>query len=292
MKLTIKSLMVAATAAFFISLVSGSGATTNVIVGIGGTLHFSPTNVLISTGDSVIWQWATSGHSTTSGTNGAPGDDNGVPSGLWDSGVEASAGVSFTNKFTSSGIFSYYCTPHARFGMTGEVFVASAPMAPTIIITNPTPGMIFAAPANVTIQATVTDAGGIVTNVQFLVNSAVVGNSTTAPFSAVAGNLAAGNYTLSAIALDNNDLSATNSVAITVVTPVTVVLADPLESGTGFHFSYPASIGLDYIIQRSTDFTRWVTLQTNKAVSDPTVFLDVNATNGLNFYRVGRLPNP
>jgi len=291
MKLTIKTLTVSAIAAFFISLESGSGATTNVMVGFGGALRFSPTNVVISTGDSVIWEWVASGHSSTSGTNGVAGDDNGVPSGLWNSGVKSS-GSTFTNVFTSPGVFSYYCIPHASLGMTGQVFVASAPAPATILITNPLPGMVFAAPANVTIQAAVTNGSSSVTNVQFLVNSTVLGNATAAPFSAAAENLAAGNYTLTAIALDSNDLFATNSVAISVVTPVAVVLANPLKSGTGFQFSYPANIGLDYIVQRSTDFTTWETLATNIAASNPTVFLDVNATNGLNFYRVGRLPIP
>jgi plastocyanin len=294
MRITSKILTVAAFAAFFISLQMSEGATTNVIVGPASTLVFSPNNVQISQGDSVVWVWVIDGlHTTTSGTNEVNSDDNGVPCGLWDSGRLSTTGNTFTNTFTSAGTFYYYCTFHVSKGMTGEVVVASSTLlSPMVRITNPLPGMVFTAPANVTIQAAVTNGSGSVTNVQFLVNSAVLGNVTTAPFSTVAGNLAAGNYTLSAIALDNNNLSATNSVAISVVTPATIILASPLDSGTDFQFSYPANIGLDYIVQRSTDFTTWVTLQTNTAASNPALFLDVNATNGRNFYRVGRLPNP
>jgi plastocyanin len=275
-------------------VVATSTLMTNVIIGFNGGLVFSPTNVFISPGDSVIWTWAnTTPHSTTSGTNGTTGDDNGVPSGLWDSTVVSGAGHTFTNTFTASGVFSYYCTLHHGEGMTGQVIVASSTLLPpTINITNPLPGVVFAAPANVNIQTAVVNGSGAVTNVQFLVNSVALANVAAAPFSAVAGNLAAGSYTLTAIALDNNDLSATNSVAISVVTPVTVSLSNFLRSSSDFQFSYADNIGLDYVVLRSTNLVNWVPVNTNMASVNPTVFVDVNATNGLNFYRVGLMPNP
>jgi plastocyanin len=272
---------------------SMSGMTTNVVIGFGGNLRFSPTNVLISVGDSVAWFWTNSTpHSTTSGTNGVHGDDNGAPSGLWDTGLQSTPGHMFTNTFTSSGVFSYYCSLHFSESMTGQVIVASSAVPPTVAITNPLAGAVFAAPASVNIQASVANGSGNVTNVQFQVNSGVLANVTTAPFSDVTGSLAAGNYTLTAIALDNNDLSATSSVAISVVTPVTVALTNILKSGGDFQFSYPDNVGLKYVVERSTNLTTWATLTTNTAAINPSVFVDVNATNGLNFYRVGLLPNP
>jgi plastocyanin len=293
MRIAIKTLTVAALAALFMSSQSGFSATTNVIVGFEGTLRFSPTNVLISTGDSVIWQWVnTTPHSTTSGTNGVHGDDNGAPSGLWDTGLISTPGHTFTNTFTSSGVFSYYCSLHSSEGMTGQVIVASAGVPPTVAITNPLSAAVFAAPAAVRIQATVTAGSSAVTNVQFLVNSVVLTNEGAAPFSAVSSNLGAGSYTLTAIALDNSNRSATNSVAISVVTPVTVILSNFLKSGNNFQFDYAANIGLNYEVQRSTNLMTWLTLTTNMAASSPTVFVDLNATNDANFYRVGRLPNP
>src|ERR1035441_8600574 len=104
--------------------------------------------------------------------------------------------------------------------MKGTIIVASPNVPPTVSITNPVSGTVFAAPANVTIQASVSDTNGMVTNVQFLVGASVVTNKATAPFSAVTNNLAAGSYTLFAIASDNNGATATNQVAISVVTPV------------------------------------------------------------------------
>jgi plastocyanin len=272
-----------------------SGATTNVTVGFNGALRFSPTNVLISVNDSVIWQWisASPNHSTTSGTNDNHGDDNGVPCGLWDSGLTAGVGHLFTNTFTSAGVFSYYCSAHWNFGMTGQVFVASAAAPPTISITSPSPGTILAAPANVTIQAGVTNGSSAVTNVQFLAGTAVITNETSGPFSATTNNVEAGSYTLTVIAKDDNGLSATNAIPISVVTPVTVSLANLMKfSGTNFQFTYSVNTGLDYVVQRSTNLMVWVPLVTNTAASNPAVFVDTRATNSLNFYRVGRLPNP
>jgi hypothetical protein len=165
----------------------------------------------------------------------------------------------------------------------------------TVSITNPASGSVFAAPANVTIQAAVTNGSSTVTNVLFLVGSNVLTNETTAPFSAVTNNLAAGSYTLSAIAADNSGLNATNTVTINVVTPVTVSLTNSAKlSPSNFQFSYPANVGLSYVIQRSTNLTspNWISMVTNMAASNPVVFMDTQATNNPGFYRVGRLPNP
>jgi plastocyanin len=265
-----------------------SAATTNVIVGLGGFDVFSPSVVNISPNDSVVWIWTNTFHSTTSGTNGVHGDDNGVPSGLWDSGVIGSLPFSFTNTFTTAGAFSYYCKIHYFVGMTGQVLVG-----PSITITNPLNGTVFATPANVAIQAAVISGRGNVTNVQFLLNNALLASENSGPFSTIASNLAAGNYTLSAIAQDDGGLSATNAVGISVINPMTVMLMNSSRpSGTNFQFSYSADVGLNYVVQRSADLIGWIPLITNTAASNPVVFDDSNATNSLDFYRVGRLPNP
>jgi plastocyanin len=290
-----KNKLIAAIAMFSFLVIGAQsifGASTTVLVGSGG-LKFVPATVDINAGDSVIWSWAGSNHSTTSGTNGVPGDDNGVlPNGMWDSKVN-NTGFLFTNTFPVGGTYSYYCSVHFGAGMTGDVVVASASLPPSITITNPFTGEVFAAPANVEIQSKVTAGSAAITSVQFRVGTTVLANETAGPFATTANSLAAGNYTLTAIAVDANDLSATNSVAISVVNPLTLLLGGLSKpSGTGFQLSYPANIGLHYVVQRSSDFIGWVPLATNMASSNPVVFMDFNATNRLNFYRVGLLPNP
>jgi plastocyanin len=204
MKFSMKNIIVAVAAAVSLGIISGPAglaATTNVFVGFNGALRFSPTNVTVSVNDSVIWTWTGNHHSSTSGTNGVPGDDNGAPGGSWDSGI-TNEPFSFTNTFTTAGTYSYYCTVHESVGMTGQVFVVSSALPPTL------------------------------TNVF------------------------------------------------------------ELSGGTNFQFSYSANIGLNYVVLRSPDLFTWVPLATNVAESNPVVFTDLTATNSLNFYRVGLLPNP
>jgi plastocyanin len=272
---------------------SGSAAVAFVTVGTNNTDTFAPAVTNIVVGDQVVWVWNYSStfiqHTSTSGTNG-------VSSGLWDSGTNASP-YSFTNTFNSAGTYLYFCRIHyaaPRF-MTGAVMVATANLPPTVAITNPASGAVFAAPASVTIQASASDTGGTVTNVQFLIGSTILTNETVAPFSAVAGNLAAGSYTFSAIASDNGGLTATNAITNSVVNAGPVLLSSPQQlPAASFRFSYTANAGLNYVVQRSTNLVLndWVPLATNLAGGSSVTFTDVNATVNPAFYRVGRLPNP
>lgn len=265
---------------------AGFAATTTVLVGNGG-LVFTPAVANINVGDQVVWNWSGNFHSTTSGTGG-------TPNGLWDSGV-ANAPHSFTNTFNSAGNFSYYCSIHVASGMTGAVVVASASLPPTVTITSPTNGAVFSEPANVTIDATASGSGGTVTNVQILVGADVLSNQTTEPFTATTNNLPAGSYTLSAVAADDGGLKATNSITISVVTPVPITIGSPQWlPPSNFQFNYSANVGLRYVVQRTTSLTSpdWTDIVTNMAGSNPVSFTDSNAAAGNGFYRVGRLPNP
>ena len=101
---------------------------------------------------------------------------------------------------------------------------------------------------------------------------------------------------LSAVATDNAGLSATNEVTISVVTPVPLVLGAPTPLSSQFiaEFNYSANVGLSYVVQQSTDLAspNWTAIFTNKAASNPVIFVDSNATANPGFYRVIRLPNP
>jgi plastocyanin len=202
-----------------------------VMVGVanGNALQFFPATTNIATGDSVLWTWNSTGitaHSTTSDT------------GLWDS-TAVPAPHTFMNTFSSAGSFPYHCIPHAAFGMIGTIVVTAQNLPPTVAITNPVSGTVFAAPANVTIQASASDSGGTVTNVQFRVGSTVLSNDNTAPYAAVTNNLAAGSYTLFAIASDNSGATATNSISIVVDTPPSVTITNPVS---GMVFAAPANV--------------------------------------------------
>ena len=203
-----------------------------VSIGIanGGALSFFPATTNIAVNDQVIWTWNTTGippHSTTSDTNG-----------IWDSGLFQGP-HSYTNMFTSAGTYPYHCTQHVSFGMRGTIAVSAPSLPPQIGITNPLSGAVFTAPANVTIQAAVTNGSGAVTNVQFLVGSGVLTNKTAPPYSATTNNLQAGSYTLSAVATDNNGMKATNAINILVDAPPSVTITNPLS---GAVLAAPANV--------------------------------------------------
>jgi plastocyanin len=296
MRNIIQLIIVGTGLSFFGHAFPGLAATITVSVGtnLTGTAAdvFIPATNNINVNDQVIWSWMGNDHSTTSGTNGVHGDDNGVSSGLWDSGLNNKP-HSFTNTFTSAGAFSYYCTMHFNMGMKGLINVAAANVPPTISITNPPNGATFSAPASFTLAATASDSDGSVTNVQFFEGTNSLGNDTTIPYSVSVNSLAAADYTFSAVATDNGGLSATNSITIHVVTPVAIVISAPVFSPpSDFHFDYAANTGLSYIVQQSSDLINWTTISTNVAAASSVLFDDSSATGNPGFYRVGLLPNP
>jgi uncharacterized protein (DUF2141 family) len=255
--------------------------TVNITSPAGGALFVAPANVNITANASVSSGMVTNVQFFTNGIS-----FNSVQSAPFNIAANnLSAGAyALTAVATAAGISA-----------TSAVVNITVDAPPTVSITNLLNNATFSAPANITIRASSSDSDGTVTNVQFLVGANVLTNVSTAPFSGTTNNLAAGNYTLSAIASDNNGVKNTNSISIKIVTPVIVTLGNPvLSSSTNFQFSYPANVGLSYVIQRSSSLApaNWIPLVTNVAASNPVVFLDAHATNSPNYYRVGRLPNP
>ena len=263
---------------------NGSGATANVTV--NNTLNggFVPATTNINAGDTVVWTWPLGSnlHNVTS---------TDVPA-AWTSSGNKNGPATFSLAFANGGTFPYHCSVHL---FTGSIIVAAAGSPPSVAITNPTDGAVFSEPANVTIQATATNSAGTVTNVQFLVGSTVLSNRTALPYVAVASSLAAGSYTLSAIASESGGAKATNAVGITVVTPLPLTLNAPVQISPGnFQFKYPANVGLSYLVQKSASLAppNWVGISTNQATLNPMIFVDANATASPGFYRVVRQPNP
>jgi hypothetical protein len=168
----------------------------------------------------------------------------------------------------------------------------AAVVAPTVSITNPAPGAVFAAPANVQIDANASVTGGTVTNVTFFNGSTPLGFVLSAPFDLTASNLTAGSYSLTAVAKASG-LSATSSVVnITVVSPAAITATAPRISSGQFSFSYSADPGLTYVVFRSPDLVTWTPVATNKATANPVAFSDPVSANSASYYRVARLPNP
>jgi len=259
-----------------------SFAATNIVK--IGDYFYDPTNITINVGDTIKWtNTVLTAHDTTQQTN------------LWAS-PQLTFHQTFSFTFTNAGFYPYICALHiaAHPEQTGTVSVVVAPNnPPTVIITNPPNGAIFAAPANVTIQASASDSdvGGSVTNVQFLAGSTVVGNDTTSPYSATTNGLPVGSYTLSAVASDNNGARATNSISITVTNPPPspVALLNPTFSGNTFRFSFATQTGYTYSAQfaPSLNPVSWFTFTNLVGNGSVVQVTDSSLTNALRYYRVG-----
>lgn len=278
MKTIVMRSLVAAMMGWF--LPSGLAAT-NYVVSIGD-YWFRPTNITINVGDSVTWSnTSLTAHDTTQQTN------------LWAS-PPLGQGQTFTFKFSNTGYYAYFCALHivSHPEQTGTVSVVTAPdLPPEVAITNPPDTTVFTAPANVNIQATASDSDGSVTNVRFLVGSTTLANVATSPYAATTNGLPAGNYTLSAIASDNNGAKATNSISISVTSspPLPVTISNLFFDGKNFSFSFATQVGYTYESQFKTPLSasnNWLTFTSsigNGAVQEVT---NSDATNAERYYRV------
>ena len=90
------------------------------VVAVGDSaLSFAPDIFEISTGETVVWVWRSSGHNVRPESTPSGSDFSGHPldAELYDEGHE----FSFT--FETPGEYEYYCNPHRSAGMTGSFTV-------------------------------------------------------------------------------------------------------------------------------------------------------------------------
>ncbi|HEY8901216.1 MAG TPA: S8 family serine peptidase [Chthoniobacterales bacterium] len=149
---------------------------------------------------------------------------------------------------------------------------AAANKAPVVQLTSPQDQSSFSIGAPIALAATATDltaegSTGVVTKVEFLSGSTVIGTDTTAPYTSSWTPSAAGSYTLSARAVDSEGATGTSAtVAITVanlppsvtagsISPASQAFSDQTLELTGVTASDPegASVSLTCQWQSSTD---------------------------------------
>lgn len=87
--------------------------TVTVMVGAGNGFAFGPAAVQVSSGTTVVWEWA-----------GKGGDHNVVDQdGAFESPLQSEEGATFEYTFEETGIHEYFCNPHKTAGMKGAVVV-------------------------------------------------------------------------------------------------------------------------------------------------------------------------
>ena len=121
---------------------------------------------------------------------------------------------------------------------------------PSVVLTNPAEGTVFAGPAAINLQVAVADDDGSVAQVEFFADGVKLGESTSAPFD-LPWTAAPGSYTLTARATDNGLASAISG-------PVTVTVNPPPPAG---------GLGLKAEYYDNLDFTGTLVTRTNSTVN-------------------------
>jgi len=165
-----------------------------------------------------------------------------------------------------------------------------AVVPPSVTITNPAGGATFVGPANVTIQATVSDSDASVTNVQFLDGATSLGNVVAAPYT-LSPSLAIGSHTLTAVASDNLGATATSApVAIRVV--ARQIIQEPALTSSNLTLSWSSFSGGVYRVQYKADLNsvNWSNLIGDVTATGSTSSKADTRTISNRFYRVLLLP--
>jgi len=246
---------------------------------------FSPSSVSINPGEVVYF---------------IVGDDNGpycvqstagawTPWYLWDYGE--SVGIQFNQRG------DYYYRDAFDYSHTGVVHVGTGVtnVPPSVSITSPNEGAVFTEPASFTFGASVSHADNGISAVEFYLDSNLMDTSYAAPFSTVISNLAAGSYTLTAVAYDTAAGRGTASVNITVQpgSPATITLSQPDVLDGQFHFQANGlAAGKPAVLESASGLgtsADWLPLQTNN-VTGSTVSFSTPVAPASRFFRVLQLP--
>jgi uncharacterized repeat protein (TIGR01451 family) len=124
-------------------------------------------------------------------------------------------------------------------------------LAPTVSLTGPANGAIFATPASVSISATANDGDGSVAGVDFYANGSKIGSGVAAnatQFNFTWSSPPVGNYALTAVAIDDcGEPTTSSAVNITVSAPPVVSISSPAN---GAEYPAPAAVT---IVANATD---------------------------------------
>jgi len=120
-----------------------------------------------------------------------------------------------------------------RLNVFEAAFAAVGPTPPEVTLTSPVAGATATAPGAFTVAATATDAEGVA-EVRFYANGDLIGLDDTSPYVIAWSGVAAGSYTLTAVATDTlGTTGASSPIAVTV---------DPGSTGGG---TSAAFVGVD-----------------------------------------------
>ncbi|HUM48487.1 MAG TPA: hypothetical protein PLD84_16260, partial [Chitinophagales bacterium] len=159
---------------------------------------FSPSSLTINLGDTIVWQWISGIHTTTSLT---------IPAGAtaWDSPIKSSV-TKFTYVPAVLGTYNYKCTPHfVTKNMVGNFTVICPSASVSISAAGPT---TFCKGDQVTLSQS---SAGTFSTYQWQLDAVNISGATTSSYNATAS----GSHTLM-VTSSCGSTATSNAVAVTV----------------------------------------------------------------------------
>lgn len=137
-------------------------------------------------------------------------------------GTDSTAPYSINWSNVQAGTYSVTAVAYDNGGASTEsapvtvTVTGAANQPPTVALTAPANGATFTAPGSVTVSANASDPENGLARVDFYANGAQIGSDTTAPYSITWSNVAAGSYSITAVARDSVNSTTSAAVNITV----------------------------------------------------------------------------
>ena len=123
-----------------------------------------------------------------------------------------------------------------RYAQKMLTLLPAATGAPVVTLTGPT-ATSFTAPASISFTATATDADGTIANVKFYNGTTLLSTVTASPYTYTWANVAAGSYSLTAVATDNAGGSTTSTAKTVTVTAAGTGTTSCGETGEGAYYT-------------------------------------------------------
>ncbi|MET0290126.1 MAG: glycosyl hydrolase family 18 protein [Pseudoxanthomonas sp.] len=108
-----------------------------------------------------------------------------------------------------------HCASCGWYQDLGSCSTSGGNQAPSVNLTAPNTGATYTAGANVTLSANASDSDGSISKVEFFRGTTSIGVDTSAPYGVSWSNVAAGSYSLTAVATDNAN-ATTRSAAVNI----------------------------------------------------------------------------
>jgi hypothetical protein len=137
-------------------------------------------------------------------------------------GTDTASPYAFTWSNVAAGNYTLRAVVYDAAGTSASsanvsVTVTAANGAPTVSLTSPASGSTFTAPATINLAANAADADGSVARVEFFSGATLLGTDTSSPYAYTWSNVAAGSYSLRAVAHDNTGASSSSATATVTV---------------------------------------------------------------------------